>query len=152
MIKFILINPILMSYENYLQLFTLYQFSFWSSQEELEPWRKKKPIPQVEDKNRTLSCCIYNSRNFSQKNYTNCSWNATISRVQKDWFWERNFLFKIDNLEWQTKSMCEFQDWYRKPQNCRVPLPKQFVPQRLWNWPDVDAKPVTLAKQFYLLS
>ena len=42
--------------------------------------------------------------------------------------------------------MCIFQDWYRQVEYCRVPLSKQGIPQKYWNWSEIARKPVTLGK------
>ena len=39
--------------------------------------------------------------------------------------------------------MCELPDWYRQIEFCRVPLPKQFIPQRYWTLSEIDWIPVT---------
>ena len=42
--------------------------------------------------------------------------------------------------------MSKHRDWYRQVEYCRVPLPKQLVPQRHWSWSKVDRIPITLDK------
>ena len=45
------------------------------------------------------------------------------------------------------KCMCKFQDWYRQPRKCRVPLPKQWKPQRQRGASEVDRIPITFDKK-----
>ena len=42
--------------------------------------------------------------------------------------------------------MRKLQDRYRQVEYCRVPLPKQFVPQRQRSWSKAERIPVTLDK------
>ena len=44
------------------------------------------------------------------------------------------------------KSMCKFTDGYRQVEYCHVTLPKQLIPQRYWNWSEVQRIPVTSGK------
>ena len=74
-------------------------FSFYWSRNELEHWRKQKPISQSEIKFGILSCCTNNIQNFFPKNYFNFSWNATVAWNWKSGFQEWNFLPKMDNLQ-----------------------------------------------------
>ena len=45
---------------------------FYSGQDELEHWRKWNPLSEDKIKIGTLSCCTYNSKNFSRKTHINC--------------------------------------------------------------------------------
>ena len=49
-------------------IYSLLSFSFCLSQNDLEHWRKQKPISYIEIKIVTLSSCTSNTQNFSQKN------------------------------------------------------------------------------------
>ena len=60
-------QPFVMSFKKYLQLFIFYHFSFFSSQVELEKWRWYKPISQAECKNWTLSFVVTTPRTSPKK-------------------------------------------------------------------------------------
>ena len=53
--------------------YSLQSFPLYLSQNELENWRKQKPISQIEVKMRTLSCCTNNNEKFSRKIHFNFS-------------------------------------------------------------------------------
>ena len=58
----------------------------------------------------------------------------------------------MDNITRYEKILCKLQDWYRQVEDCRVPLPKQFVPRTYWNRSEIDKQHKILAKWVYLYS
>ena len=87
-------KPTFLSYWNYLQLFTL---SFCLSIRVKVSWnigKKYNPFSQAKIKSGIISFCNHNSdsENFSQKSYTDCSWNETIAKHWEDWFQEKKRL------------------------------------------------------------
>ena len=42
--------------------------------------------------------------------------------------------------------MCKLADWYRQVEYYRVPLPKEFIPQKNWSWSENDRKSVNSGK------
>ena len=42
--------------------------------------------------------------------------------------------------------MCKFQYLHGQVESCRVPLPKEFIPQRYWSWSESDRIPEALGK------
>ena len=139
MTKLLLINPFAISYK---KIATLYVVSFFFS------WNIgdiRKLFLKLKTKLGLYHFVLTTPKTTAKKLTLTVAEMQQLPETEKKLIPKKSFLPKMHNIERKPKK-CKLQGWYRQPQYCRVPLPKQFVHQRWRNWCEIDRMPVAVGE------